>query len=888
MEADYPGTNVNPINDGTAAVAPLPGNPGRKPWQPLFRPSGPMGILLSQLHEKAAALTSTLEIISQEAVPINILECPLKELKPTMQEMSTRARTNAAEGTRKEVQDLYEIDLKATTAIYSNLKENEANLLRIIQQGAAWSKTDIAKTGHIADTVCDLCGDPNHSIQHVIWTCPAHHNARQGANPMLASIPLEALPQSLRIGIAPAMCIFPCKPYWGNVDNDTQQDLPEDIATLIGITDTITTTRDDGTQKHNKISGDATTAINSLTDEWGDARTNSNVLAITARRALGHMRQGRFDYGAMVMPRPENDTPPTEINVFPDGGLTAPTNQHLGLPAAGIYCPNRFDATDTPHDDRDALLPQETQFEHYYTKGRDRCILLPIPGRINSSTRSEAHGLLIAICTRGAVHIGIDNQTVVERACQLLKIAEHLCTARQIEATMETTHGLAFEIARRLRKPERKHWAMQRDGDVWAAIWNVMLAKGPTAIRVSKVKGHATEKDVTEGRTTAVHRACNNVADGLVKEATALHGKSTNDLAYWLEARHRMYTTLMKDVQLFIITIIIADKEERDKRRKQANPFNKPVTIKVRMPIKLHYNIDIAQRSFNIKELPSAPHKHSNNLGALCLVHRFLRLLSIRPTMQGEPGVTWIELLVAFEAHGGKLEPALNERRAEDMARPILTIRQLLISFKSMVRFIIETCFDEIDTLFFRSSNVNGTRLRAIAIQHAVPSINCIPIWTNEVAYMITVSMLRMKCRMTRAHINSHAAGTLDMTWSSLNLKGAPPWRASTSQGPTFTLTRNARSDNHLPLHDNSNNELSLIFACPKCTCTRDISKCSLLVRSGWGHILCFACRATSRSMTWQCCCGVPWHSCNIHSCIVRKEVLDEGVPSEPLPDGTF
>jgi hypothetical protein len=266
----------------------------------------------------------------------------------------------------------------------------------------------------------------------------------------------------------------------------------------------------------------------------------------------------------MVMPQPEHDTPPAEINVFPDGGLTAPTNQHLGLAAAGIYCPNRFVAE---HDAGDALLPQETQFEHAYSKGRDRCILLPIPGRINSSTRSEAHGLLIAICTKGAVHIGIDNLTVVERASQLLNLAEHLCTTRQIEATSSTRHGLAFEIARRLRKPERKHWAMQRDGDVWAAIWNVMLAKGPSTIRVSKVKGHATERDVAEGRSTAVHRLCNNVADGLVKEATALHGKGTNDLAYWLEARHMLYTTLMKSIQIFIITITIADKDERDRRK---------------------------------------------------------------------------------------------------------------------------------------------------------------------------------------------------------------------------------------------------------------------------------------------------------------------------------
>ena len=87
------------------------------------------------------------------------------------------------------------------------------------------------------------------------------------------------------------MCIFPRKPYWGNTDEDLQQDLPENTAILLDITDTITTTRGNGTQKHNNISEAATAAITNLTDTWGDARTTSNILAITARTALAHFRQ---------------------------------------------------------------------------------------------------------------------------------------------------------------------------------------------------------------------------------------------------------------------------------------------------------------------------------------------------------------------------------------------------------------------------------------------------------------------------------------------------------------------------------------------------------------------------------------------------------------------
>ena len=136
-------------------------------------------------------------------------------------------------------------------------------------------------------------------------------------------------------------------------------------------------------------------------------------------------------------------------------------------------------------------------------------------------------------------------------------------------------------------------------------------------------------------------------------------------------------------------------------------------------------------------------HRFSSNARALLYVHMFLRLVSIRPTMQDEPGVTWLELLIAFEAHGGKLEPAINERTADDMARPAMTTRQLLELFKSIVRFIIESCGNDLDAQFFRTSHANRTRLRSVAIHHAMPSLNFIPVWSNETAFVITQAVLR-------------------------------------------------------------------------------------------------------------------------------------------------
>ena len=209
------------------------------------------------------------------------------------------------------------------------------------------------------------------------------------------------------------------------------------------------------------------------------------------------------------------------------------------------------------------------------------------------------------------------------------------------------------------------------------------------------------------------------------------------------------------------------------------------------------------------------------------------------------------------------MEPAVHERRKQDMAKPMQTTRQLLITFKSMVKFVLEICADPLDALFFRAANTNGTRLRAIGIHHAVPSVNCMPIWENEVAYLITQGLLRQKGRMTKASTQAHANGTLELPWSNLSTKGTPSWRA--------VITREHNNILHNYLHNSNilsvfsapvlDHESFNIMSCPKCLSHRDISNCSLLVRSGWGHILCFACRLTSRSMTWRCTCGVPWHT---------------------------
>jgi len=198
------------------------------------------------------------------------------------------------------------------------------------------------------------------------------------------------------------------------------------------------------------------------------------------------------------------------------------------------------------------------------------------------------------------------------------------------------------------------------------------------------------------------------------------------------------------------------------------------------------------------------------------------------------------------------------------------------VQFKTMVRFIMETCSDEVDSQLFRTSLVNGTRLRALAIQHTLPSVNCIPIWNNDIAFIITQAIIRQKGRFNKQTARDHEQGTLVLPWSKLSVKGVPTFRSITSRGPVTTLSAhiphstdvaNILTDNNLHVLDDT----SMFFSCPKCRVFRNVRKCSMFVRSGWGHILCTTCRVTTRAKTWRCICNNTWHGCHVHAARFRQ-----------------
>ena len=68
------------------------------------------------------------------------------------------------------------------------------------------------------------------------------------------------------------------------------------------------------------------------------------------------------------------------------------------------------------------------------------------------------------------------------------------------------------------RNPFGKEWGLQRDGDLWQVAWQGIGMRGFESQDPRKVKGHATNEDITGGRRNGKDKAGNDYSDDLADD----------------------------------------------------------------------------------------------------------------------------------------------------------------------------------------------------------------------------------------------------------------------------------------------------------------------------------------------------------------------------------
>ena len=107
-----------------------------------------------------------------------------------------------------------------------------------------------------------------------------------------------------------------------------------------------------------------------------------------------------------------------------------------------------------------------------------------VPGPLQTVQRAELWGVILALQSADAVHIGVDNLGVVRHVGRLLDAC---------------SYDTPLELV--------------TDGDLLILLRRMIDLRFRDTVRVTKVKGHADEGMVSDGRVSELNRLGNNAAD---------------------------------------------------------------------------------------------------------------------------------------------------------------------------------------------------------------------------------------------------------------------------------------------------------------------------------------------------------------------------------------
>ena len=165
--------------------------------------------------------------------------------------------------------------------------------------------------------------------------------------------------------------------------------------------------------------------------------------------------------------------------------------------------------------------------EEYCDARLERCrAFMPVPGVLQTVQRAEFWGAILALQAYWPCHLGIDNLNVARAIGRLL---DRDCLAKPLP--------------------------LVKDGDLIALVQYMIRTRGRETVRVTKVKGHAEDVDVQQGRVRLVDQQGNAEADN----AAALGRRHQSEVLFdarrrLLKARSHWYP-IMLDLHRFMIAI---------------------------------------------------------------------------------------------------------------------------------------------------------------------------------------------------------------------------------------------------------------------------------------------------------------------------------------------
>ena len=140
-------------------------------------------------------------------------------------------------------------------------------------------------------------------------------------------------------------------------------------------------------------------------------------------------------------------------------------------------------------------------------------------GHRASSTRAELGAGIAAMFADEPTHQGTDSQSYLIKASQILQ-----------------------------GKMPKQPWDILTDGDLWKWFAKVAEAKGVKAVKLTKVKGHATDKMIREGKVTQEQKDGNDGSDEAADMGVDQHGNQLLETSIYFVAKQTEYGSFIDNM----------------------------------------------------------------------------------------------------------------------------------------------------------------------------------------------------------------------------------------------------------------------------------------------------------------------------------------------------
>ena len=367
-----------------------------------------------------------------------------------------------------------------------------------------------------------------------------------------------------------------------------------------------------------------------------------------------------------------------------------------------------------------------------------------------SSTRSEIAGGIIAIAADGPVHIGTDSQAFCNKATSLI------------------------DMERRGRKPKRP-WSTQKDGDLWELLHKMVQQKGWKSVKITKVKGHATDANVEDGKVDINDKKGNDKADDYATKGLNGHADDFLKVSRLLTKRQISYVAFVTHVHDHMLEAFFRRKllldaehalgdEKNDARAKkfiQVQPIDYPGEGK---PLEHKEMLGVQHIGKTGKEF----HKTED-------VYDFVKMLPAEATEDYKEALTWQELFILYEMVGGRNiigRPISAAKKRAPMAKRIQ-------GFKKCAGRIIKNCLNDEDAKLFRPLEVKKPKLKQTGITTRIAATSCKVALTKEAQRTVNKHLITMQNNYNGRTVEKIIAGDKCVKLTKLNSKGKAEWAES-------------------------------------------------------------------------------------------------------------